>query len=158
MSMEQLAGQIASICNRGTLTPVLVTPRYLSLRAPFLAALTLELTTLHAKHVRFDWNRSISGAGSFIGDAIARWRAGRINRVLANQTFPFANTANVEITASISRPTALSHMWVVGISSEVQELPAWTIPVFLITSPEERRDASPDLIFHLQSQNQLCAA
>jgi hypothetical protein len=158
MSMEQLARQIASINARGESTPVLVTPAYLSLRAPFLVALATELTALKPNAIRFDWYRGMPGAFSFAGDWLARWKVQQINRALTRQMRPLSDTATIQITAAIGRPDKAANQWVLGISSEQQPLPAWTTPVFLITSPIEQQDASPEPIFHLQSQKMVSAA
>lgn len=156
--MEQLVQQIARISARENSTPVLVTPPYLTLRSPFYIAMAVGLTERKANPVRFDWNRCMSGAFSLAGDWVARWQAARINRALTKASRPLGNTAAVQITAAIGRPTNLSERWLVGISSADQPLPVWTTPVYLITSPSEHEDGSPDQVFHLQSRHLLSAA
>ncbi len=158
MSLQQLARQIRQINVSGSLTPVLVTPAYLSLRTPFLVALAIELAKLRAETIRFDWYRGLPAALSFAGDWLAQFKAGQINRALASQLVPIGVPAALQITATISRPTNSTNQSVLGISTNKHPLPAWTTPVFLITSPSEQQDASPGQIFHLQSLKMLSAA
>ncbi len=157
MPLQQLALQIVRINDRGIFTPVLVTPSYLSLRTPFFVALAAQIALNHRVPIRFEWYRGMPGPFSLIGDTLAQREAAQINRAFADQLQEFGVDASIRITVAISRPLISDEM-VIGMSADRHELPAWTVPVRLTTSPLETEGASPVQSFHLQSPQTAGAA
>jgi len=145
MPLQQLAGQISVIRSRACSTPVLVTPSYLSLQAPFFVALSTELALCDHRLIRFDWLREVPGAFSFGRDFLADRKATRINRTLASSLQSIGTKASIQITAAIGRPSSASSSLasssedlVIGICADHHERPTWTTPIRLVVALPDR--------------------
>jgi hypothetical protein len=158
MPLQQLARQIVKINKRATATPVLVTPSFLSLQPPFFAALAVELAGFQRCAVRFDWFREIPGALHLGGYWLDRRKASQVNRVLRGDSRRSGIDAAIQLTATIGRPAKSASHFLVGISTDKLELPAWTTAVRLGTTAVQRQGASPEQVFHLQSPKLAGAA
>jgi len=150
MLLQQLARQIWIIRKRATSTPVLVTPSYLTLQAPFFVALATELAACDQRQVRFDWYRGMPGAFSFGGDWVARRKTARINRAFTSVLQPVGLATSMRITAAIGRPSGLqlsstspSQDLVIGISADRHELPTWTTPIRLAATATDNESLEP---------------
>jgi len=150
MPLQQLARQISLTHKRATLTPVLVTPSYLTLQTPFFVALASELAACNQRQVRFDWYRGMPGAFSFGGDWLARRKTARINRAFVSVLQPVGLTTSMRITAAIGRPsgsqlssTSPSEELVIGISADRHELPTWTTPIRLAATATDNESLEP---------------
>jgi hypothetical protein len=158
MPLQQLARQIVKINKRATATPVLVTPSFLSLQPPFFAALAVELAGFQRCAVRFDWYREIPGALHLGGYWLDRRKASQVNRVLRGDSRLSDIDAAIQLTATIGRPAKSASHFLVGISTDELDLPAWTTAVRLGTTAVQRQGASPEQVFHLQSPKLAGAA
>lgn len=132
-----LADKLVAAHRVGRATPVLVTPRYLSLAPPFFTALSLEIARHGVGEIRFDWYR----VGGRLADLPSLWwarrRAVRINRCLHAELAASPTTARIELTAAISRPGTSRRVLLVGLSDAHQPLPAYAAPVHFAASREE---------------------
>jgi hypothetical protein len=158
MPLQQLARQIVKINKRATATPVLVTPSFLSLQPPFFAALAVELAGFQRCSIRFDWYREIPGTLDLGGYWLDRRKASQVNRVLRGDSRRSGIDAAIQLTATIGRPAKSASHFLVGISTDELDLPAWTTAVRLGTTAVQRQGASPEQVFHLQSPKLAGAA
>ena len=137
MPLDQLADEIIRLSQRNASTPVLVTPHYLSLRQQFFLELVGALVEKTSRSIRFDWYRDMPGLFGLVSHRIALARASRINRVLKSCLSQRELTAAIQITASITRPGGLHRDLSIGLCDQRLELPSWTTPIRLGSSPSE---------------------
>lgn len=135
MPLQQLADEIIRLSEQHAVTPVLVTPRYLSLREPFFLELVGTLADKTPRSIRIDWYRVIPGVLGLIGHRVAVARAARINRKLSSLMSQRDATAMVQVTASIARPGGIRRDLSIGLCDQRLELPTWTAPIRLGGSP-----------------------
>ncbi|MFK8111821.1 MAG: hypothetical protein AB8B91_06450 [Rubripirellula sp.] len=139
MPLQDLATEIVRLNERHALTPVLVTPHYLSLRAEFFQELVRALVSLTQRPIRIDWLASSSSVSAgaiplrLIQAKLAEFRASAINQRLVSEE-P-ARSARIQLTASIARPRGLDQDLVIGCCDERHELPIWTCAIRLGGSP-----------------------
>ncbi len=137
--LQPIAKEIIRLSDERALTPVIVTPRYLSLRDVFLVELSRALMAQSDRSVRIDWCRRVPKASSLISDHLARLQARAINRKLKQTAKGPQVEATLQITASIARPGGAHRQLVIGWCCEDFELPSWTIPIHLSGEPMSRQ-------------------
>lgn len=125
MSLDTLADQIVDAAARG-LTPVLVTPDYLSFRPAFFRELAMLVSTRADVPVRFDRVRSAVGMMAMIGDLPAKLHAGRSTRAMGR-------FGSLRLTAIVGRPQ--TDLVVIGWSNAGETMPAWATPIELAERP-----------------------
>lgn len=133
--LDPLAKAIVRLSQQRGVTPVIVTPHSLTLRAIFFIELAKSLQQHAGRSIRIDWCRRVPSAWSLLGDQLARWQARRINRALHQAFKTCEHDVSLQITATVARPGGINRQLVVGWCSEDMELPPWTIPVHLAGSP-----------------------
>ena len=143
--LQPIAREILRLSEERAVTPVIVTPRYLSLRPIFLVELSKALSAHTDRAIRIDWCRHVPSAWSLFTDQLARFQAHAINRRLRQTCKSRGSEATLQITASIARPGGAHRQLVIGWCSEDFRLPLWTVPIQLSgepTSPAPVRLAS----------------
>jgi hypothetical protein len=132
--LDWLAQTVVRLSDQRASTPVLVTPRYLSLRKPFFIELVRTLSQLSNRPIRVDWYRRVPSVISLGSDAAARlWLSG-INRTIASIAPPDQPIGMMQITATISRPGGIFRDLVVGWCDDQLPLPAWATAIHLSCS------------------------
>lgn len=134
MPLHQLADEIVRLNEQHRSTPVLVTPRYLSLRKSFFVDLVVTLFEKTGRSIRIDWCRGMPSPFSLVGDRIASVRAARMNRALASLT-SIGATARFQINGLVARPSGVGGDLVIGICDQQLTLPGWATPIRLGASP-----------------------
>lgn len=131
--LEELAQAIIRLNEQHASTPVLVSPRYLSLQPPFFVALASQIHGHSGRSLRFDWHRRRSGLAAALTDRWAQLQAARINRALAIAAgnAPENGRCEIAITAMIGRPGGVHRKLIVGLCEEGAELPGWGTPIYL---------------------------
>lgn len=142
--LQAIAGEMVRLSETSGKTPVLITPRYLSLRTIFLVELVKSMATQTNRDLRIDWCRPVPSTWSLVGDQAARVRSKAINRSLENASRDLGLTASLQITASIARPGGANRELVIGWCNELFQLPMWTIPIYL--SGQAGQSAEGDLV------------
>jgi hypothetical protein len=141
MPLQQLAEEIIRLSQRRASTPVLVTPKYLSLRKRFFLELIGTLAANTERSMRIDWYRPMPGNFSLVGDWIAAARVSITNRAIASMMAGKASgnscICRIQVTASIGRPGGISRELVIGLCDERLELPPWASAIRLGGSPEQ---------------------
>jgi hypothetical protein len=143
MPLQQLANEIIRLNERYGLTPVLVTPRYLSLRGQFFIELATALAEQSDRSISFDWlawtpvAKSITTPLDLLRNHIAGIRAIRTNHRLAAAMSGLPGTARIQVTASIARPSAVDHPLVIGCCDQRQALPIWASAIRLGSTPDD---------------------
>lgn len=133
--LQPIAREIVRLSEERALTPVIVTPPYLSLRAIFLVELSRAIAEHTDRPLRIDWCRRVPKATSLIGDVVAQLQARAINRKLLQAANHPRSAATLQITASIARPGGPHRHLVIGWCCEDSQLPAWTVPIELSGEP-----------------------
>jgi hypothetical protein len=141
-ALQPIAREIVRLSEQRALTPVIVTPRYLSLRPIFLLELSGALAAHTDRVIRIDWCRRVPTAWSLIGDYLARQQARAINRELWQRWKHREKGVTLQITASIARPGGAQRQLVIGWCSDDFRLPSWTIPIRLSGEPASDRAAA----------------
>ena len=137
MPLQQFAQTIISLSEEYLTTPVLITPRYLSLRMQFFVEFVAAIADQTSRSICIDWYRQAPSPLSLAGDRLARCKARRINRVLCRRMSDSSFAQTVQITASIARPGKDNGDLVVGWCKEPVELPTWTTAIRLGATPEK---------------------
>ncbi|MFG0260942.1 MAG: hypothetical protein ACF788_00920 [Novipirellula sp. JB048] len=123
------------------LTPALVLPAHLSLRAPFYEALGRRFAELGIDRVRSDLLRPIDGVWQAAANRVFAQRVGRLNRTLA-QRCESGLGVQVAWTATIARPRCSAGLataaeeaaFVVGVAHHRDRLPPWVASIDLVES------------------------
>jgi hypothetical protein len=140
--LHPLANVIVWLSEQRGVTPVIVTPKYLTLRPIFLVELAKSLHQQVDRSIRIDWYRHVPTGWSLVGDQWARWQAQHINRSLRRAFREDDRQVTLQITASIARPGGVNRELVIGWCDELSLLPAWTRPIQLAGSPSTSRAAA----------------
>ena len=136
MPLQQLADEIIRLSQQHQLTPVLITPRHLSLRLPFFVELSDCLASRTSRSIRIDWLRPVPSAWSLIADRLASRRAHRANRLLLSSMSDQSGPAKIQLTVSIARPLGKRGDLAVGLADDRLKLPTWAAPIRLGGSPK----------------------
>jgi hypothetical protein len=134
MPLQPLADAIIFLNEKRGATPVIVTPRFLSLRRAFFLQLISSLGEKTSRRVRIDWYRSPSGFSGWFDHHLACWKTKRLNRDFERST-DYPNQVSLQMTATVSRPGGGYRELVVGLSEESQELPPWAAAIRLAGHP-----------------------
>jgi hypothetical protein len=137
--LQPIAREILRLSEERAVTPVIVTPRYLSLRPIFLVELSGALAAHTDRALRIDWCRHVPSAWTLLTDHLDRLQARRINRRLRQTSKSRGSEATLQITASIARPGGAHRQLVIGWCSEDFTLPPWTVPIRLSGEPSSVR-------------------
>lgn len=124
--LAELARSIVSLSNDHASTPVLVLPRYLSLRHHFYVALVRELARLTDRPIRFDCVDTSAHWLSLFTKRLARLNAARWTAKMQS-----AGDATMVISATIGRPGGPRRDLVIGVCAEAVQLPTWTTAIRL---------------------------
>jgi hypothetical protein len=132
-----LAEEIILLSQNGRKTPVLVTPRYLTVRNRFLFELSRELLACESfqrsdsrMQLRIDWLCN----ASLLRQRFARWRTKWINAAIQRNE-GLGDRAVVVVSASIGRRGLADNTVVLGFCDEDQDLPTWAQKIQLIGLP-----------------------
>ncbi|TWU22129.1 hypothetical protein Pla52o_31770 [Novipirellula galeiformis] len=134
MSLVQIAQWMIRIRQQDELTPALILPAHLNLRAPFYEALGRSLADAGIRRVRFDVLRPIGGLWQSVANRIFAQQVGRLNRVLARR-HDEALWVQVAWTATIARPLRVAENsaaeFVIGVAQSRDSLPTWVASIDL---------------------------
>lgn len=130
MPLQSLAESIIVLNEKRGATPVIVTPRFLSLRREFFLRLIESLGEVTSRPVRFDWYRSPPGLMGKLDHHLACRKTKRMNRDFERMT-DYPNQVSIQMTATVSRPGGAYRELVVGVSDERLELPPWAAAIRL---------------------------
>ena len=144
-SMSQLkpiAIEMVRLCDQRALTPVIVTPTYLSLKPIFLVELCDAVLEHADRAVRIDWCRPVPSVWTLLSDQFARVEARAINRRLGRLSKQRGRDIRLQITASIARPGGANRQLVIGWCGDEFKLPPWAAAIQLSGEPMSSRVAA----------------
>ena len=141
-SLDRLASVMIELSQHQGLTPVVVTPSFITPEPVFFTRLASTLSTATNRAIRFDWFREVPRGIPSLSDLWAMRFSRRINRELeCCQISPDRSdsglNATLQITPMLARPGGKNRHFVVGWADAKQKLPTWAAAIHLFDASEK---------------------